>query len=316
MDVRTNLMERQESVFTKEHIDRILAEDRQADASGQLGVCSLEPLLKESGALDDKGSHYGPLAQAAASYYVRQRMDDINERAYQLRKSGKRVGFCPANTMGRLANQMANIDYDLSQRCGSYTAVTDRGTEEMMRKTGHLDYYDYALQGSPVRFPADTRQFAGMDLGYPSRTMDSVMNDVKLGGLTYEQYFHGQKLYMQDRFSELFSAVTQQKSGSVGEWHEKAKLFEEVYSASEIAKAAGFGDAGPASTNEDLAKALFGNSMSVQLDKMNYFAYAKDRAMSKQNGVQGNREIKNVPDFMKSGNSPELKPIGFDGYDF
>lgn len=234
-----DVMTKQESVFTKEHMDRLLAEDRRVDATGKLGQCSLTVLLEESGALDDQGSHYGPLAQAAASYYVRQRMDDINAYAYELKTEKGSAGFYPGTALGRLANEMATVNLGLQSRGGKYTSIVDKGTEELMWATGHLDNYEDGFVGSftgkAVHFPADTRRFSGQGLGYPTRTMDTVMKEVKQGNLTYEFYGHNQKQYMQDRFCELLADIEKQQSDSVGKWHAKSVMFEEVYKSQAIA---------------------------------------------------------------------------------
>lgn len=291
MEVREDLMAKQASVLTKEHIDRLLAEDRRIDATGKIGQCSLEKLLSENGALDDGGSKYGDLAQAAASYYVRQRMDDINERSFQLRKSGKGVGFYPGSAMGRLANQIANVDYDLSKRCERYTAVIDNGTEHLLASTGYLDHYEYDVNSTAVHFPSDTRRFVDGELGTPERTMDSVMRDVQAKGLTYEFYSHNQKLYLQDRFCHLLPDSVQLGKDC------KTDLFDEVYKACEIAQVMDSRKGGFLPKEQHSVKALFGNSIGRRLEEMGYFDYMVQRDMTKQN----NREIKNVPDFMKDG---------------
>lgn len=315
-----DVMAKQESVFTKEHMDRLLAEDRQVDATGKLGQCSLTVLLEESGALDDQGSHYGPLAQAAASYYIRQRMDDINAHAYELKAERGSAGFYPGTALGRLANEMATVNLGLQSRGGKYTSIVDKGTEELMWATGHLDNYEDGFVGSftgnAVHFPADARRFSGMGLGYPTRTMDSVMNDVKLGSLTYEFYGHNQRQYMQDRFCELLADIEKQRSDSVGGWHAKSAMFEEVYKSQAIALEMSHGKQGFIPQGDNCVRALLGNSAAERLGKLGYFDYEKTRNKELASELQGRREIRNKPDFMRDGENPEPKPMGFDGYDF
>lgn len=314
MQIREDLMKKQYDTFTKEHIDRILAEDRDADATGKLGQCSLERLLRESGALDDNGSKYGDLAQAAASYYVHQRMDDINERAYRMRKEKGHPGFYPGTAMGRLANEFANIDYDLSQRCERYTAVVDAGTEHLLASTGHLDHYEYDEKNKAVHFPADTRRLVDAGLGHQENTLQGIMQDVYRGGYTYEYYSHNQKLSMQDRFSELCVMPAEQGKSY------KDRLFDEVYQSCNIAKTMdGFmmnddNKVEHTFTDSVAMKHLFGNSAAAYLEKNGYFEYVAQREHVAKIHIPGNREIRNVPDFMKDGS--ECAVPGLTGMDF
>lgn len=304
-----DIMAKQHSVFTKEHMDRILAEDRRVDATGKLGQCSLRSLLTESGALDDKGSHFGPLAQAAASYYVRQRTDDINERTAWLRQTKGHQGFYTGSALGRLAFEIVEIDEDLSKRCPTYTMVIDNGTAALMIQTGQFDFYDnFDVSTQCSRFPESTRRFAGMDLGHPLQPMPNIVFDALNAGKSYDLYSKTEKLAVQDRFcSQLSGALHNDKNAM--------QLFNEVYMATVVASAASVNGKPFIPEGASCEKCLFGNSICAQLDMMDYFTYAKERSMSKQAGVatQNYREIKNVPDFIKS-DSPSVQS-GMD-YDF
>lgn len=67
---------------------------------------------------------------------------------------------------------------------------------------------------------------------------------------------------------------------------------------------------------DNCVRALIGNSAAERLGKLGYFDYEKTRNKELVSELQGKREIRNKPDFMRDGENLEPKPMGFDGYDF
>jgi hypothetical protein len=158
-----NLLERQETVLTKKRIETELRCAVVSNNAGQYGISSLSKLMRESGALEERGSKYGPFAQAAASYYVKRRINDINQNV----DAGHR-----SYEFNSLALQVDYLDEFLSKRGDGYTSPIDKTAEAALVKTGGLSYYNhYGQRGHAVYFAPDN------NFGTPQSTSAIYAND-------------------------------------------------------------------------------------------------------------------------------------------
>lgn len=304
----------QRTVFNKDYIDSVLLDDKN---SGSVMRCSLMDIAGAGGVIgNNRGPLFGAKAQAAMSYYVLRRMDDINEIAnaqYELGGPSNYEDVCRLG-MGSLYEEYRKLDRIINMEQVATTSVISEGVENLLLReaisSGAVSP-DSDVRGNAyggVYYPSNMRQLCGS--GPWSENLDmSEYISLAINDKDAKSYGGAYSLAVRDRFCQLVS-------GAMESLDERDHFFVEVANACDALQSPVAGSLGVViekNEPDEVTRALLGYSESGALHDMGFVGYMREREAERAMGVTepvNSREIKNVPDFEESNGTERSNDYG------
>lgn len=292
----------QKKIFSHEHIDAILMNDRGVYGKGVHS--SMYSIADAAGVLSvDKRSMFGSMAQQAMSYYALQRLDDAG-RLDVTAKDYLDVSF---NILRNLGTDKAYVDGIINggRNQSDRTSIFNEGVNRIFDEVA--PGYTSFSSSEGVCYPSNMRSLFGDGPWRDSKTMPEYVLDMIKTNKRFDE-LPAYKAALQDRFCNMLP-------GALDDDADKRAFFDEIANACDAIQAPVAGSLGVVierNEPESVTRALLGYSASKSLHNIGFGEYMAQRGLDKASDVAiVGREIKNAPDFVKD-DGPERS----DGYEY